>query len=114
MRSDWERLLDIKESIERIQKYAERGRSEFDNDELIRTWVLHHLFILGEACGSVSEGLKKGHTDIPWADIVSHRNVLVHRYFGIDLDLVWDVVERELPALKTKIDAILEELGGES
>ncbi len=49
MRDDRERLLDILEAIERIEKYTARGRSVFDEDELIQTWVLHHLQIIGEA-----------------------------------------------------------------
>lgn len=49
MRDDRERLLDILEAIERIEKYTARGRSVFDKDELIQTWVLHHLQIIGEA-----------------------------------------------------------------
>lgn len=49
MRDDRERLLDIVEAIERIEKYTVRGRTAFDEDELIQTWVLHHLQIIGEA-----------------------------------------------------------------
>ena len=54
MRSDRERLLDIQEAIERIEKYATRGREAFERDELIQTWILHHLQIIGEAARALS------------------------------------------------------------
>lgn len=57
MRDDRERLLDIQEAIERIQKYAERGRETFERDELIQTWILHNLQILGEAARAISADL---------------------------------------------------------
>ncbi len=108
MRSDLDWLLDVKEAIERICRYAARGRGEFENDELIQTWILHHLQIIGEACRSISQPFKDAHPGIPWAEIVGQRHVLVHHYFGVDLDIVWDVVERDLPDLQVKIGAILE------
>ena len=109
MRTDLERLADVREAIDRIEKYAMRGRHAFDHDELIQTWIVHHVQIIGEACGLVSEVFKASHPEIPWKKITGMRNVLVHHYFGIDEDLVWDAVERELPDLKKAIEASLEE-----
>ena len=109
MRTDLERLADVREAIERIEKYAMRGRHAFDHDELIQTWVVHHIEIIGEARSLVSEGFKASHPEIPWKKIVGMRNVLVHHYFGIDEDLVWDAVDRELPELKRAIEASLKE-----
>lgn len=59
MRDDRERLLDIQEAIERIEKYAVRGREAFERDELIQTWVLHHLQIIGEAVRALSPELTR-------------------------------------------------------
>lgn len=109
MRTDLERLADVREAIDRIEKYAIRGRHAFDHDELIQTWIVHHVQIIGEACGLVSEGFRASHPEIPWKKIIGMRNVLVHHYFGIDEDLVWDAVERELPGLKGAIEANLKE-----
>lgn len=83
MRDDHEFLLDIKEAIEQINKYTVRGQTSFENDELVQTWVLRHLQIIGEASRQLSEDFRKRHSDIPWSKMIGMRNILVHRYFGI-------------------------------
>jgi len=112
MRDDRERLLDIREAIERIEKYAVRGRTALEHDELIQTWVVYYLQIVGEAARSLSSRFRDEHPDIPWSQIIGMRNILAHRYFGIDVDIVWSVVARDLPDLKRKIESILEEPTG--
>jgi uncharacterized protein with HEPN domain len=107
MRDDRERLLDIQEAIAHIQKYAQRGRKEFENEELIQTWIIHYLLILGEAVAALSDSFKEEHSEIPWSKIVGMRNVLIHNYFGIDLDVVWLVIEDDLPELQRYIEALL-------
>ena len=107
MRRDRQRLEDILEAIERIEKYASGGRASFDRDELVQTWVLHHLQIIGEAARGLSDEIRSAHPDIPWAQIAAMRNILVHDYFGIDLEEVWTAVVRDLPQLKAKIAAAL-------
>jgi uncharacterized protein with HEPN domain len=107
LRDDSAYLQDILEAIELIEKYTTRGRQAFDGDELIQTWVVHHLQILGEATGKLSEQLRQTHTQVPWAVIKAMRNVLVHFYFGVDLEKVWDAVENHLPVLKAQVAAIL-------
>jgi uncharacterized protein with HEPN domain len=110
MRTDRERLEDVLEAIERIEKYAASGQKRFQTDELIQNWITHHLQIIGEACRALSPNFQKSHPDIPWAEIVGMRNILVHDYFGIDLVEVWEVVERDLPLLKPKIKTLLQSL----
>jgi len=107
MRDDGERLLDIQEAIERIQKYAERGREAFERDELIQTWILHNLQILGEAARAISADFKQQHPEVSWQQIAGMRNILVHDYFGIDVSIVWEVVERDLPILKQQVLVML-------
>ena len=107
MRDDRERLLDIREAIDRIEKYTVRGRTAFESDELLQTWVLHHLQVIGEASRGLSVGFKEQHPEVSWSKIIGMRNILIHDYFGIDADVVWSVVERELPALRRQVDAIL-------
>ena len=107
MRSDVERLKDIGEAVEAIEKYAAKGRDAFEKDELIQTWILHHLLILGEAAAKISDEFKEDHTEIPWLKVVGMRNILVHNYFGIDFDVVWGVVESDLPELKRLIGRIV-------
>lgn len=110
MRRERERLLDILEAIERIEKYAEEGKEAFESDELIQTWIVHHIEIIGEACRSLPDDFQASNTNVPWADIIGMRNILVHHYFGIDTDAVWAVVERDLPELKLNMQAILKKL----
>jgi uncharacterized protein with HEPN domain len=107
MRDDRERLLDIKEAMENVQKYASRGRDAFKNDELIQTWILHHIQILGEAAARLSDEFQERHPDIPWFKIIGMRNILVHDYFGIDIEAVWSVVENDLPVLYDQIRRLL-------
>ena len=109
MRDDDERLRDILEAIDRIDRYASRGRQAFDADELIQTWVLHHLQIVGEAVRAISTTTKESSDEVPWSKIIGMRNILVHNYFAIDKDLVWTVIENDLPALKNQISELLTE-----
>ena len=96
MRNDRERLLDIAEAIDRISKYAIRGREAFEKDELIQNWIVYHLQIIGEAAARVSDDFRSSCPDIPWSKIIGMRSILVHHYFGIDCDVVWSVVEKDL------------------
>ena len=109
MRDDRERLLDILEAIERIEKHAVRGREAFENEELIQNWIVHHLQIIGEAAARLSENFRKNHPDIAWKQIIGMRNILVHDYFGIDTDIVWSVVEKDIPTLKKILGTWLQE-----
>ena len=109
---DWrERLLDMLEAIERIERYAAKGRAEFEKDELIQTWVVHHLQIVGEAAAKLGREFHDQNPSIPWPQVVAMRNVLIHDYFGVDLEEVWRVVERDLPELKNKLEKVTNEVG---
>jgi len=108
MRDDRERLLDIREAIENVQKYAVRGKDAFSEDELIQTWILHHIQILGEAAARISDEFQEKHPEIPWFKIVGMRNILVHGYFKIDINAVWSVVDNDLPTLFNQIKRILD------
>jgi uncharacterized protein with HEPN domain len=107
MRDSFERLQDIQEAIARIVKYTGQGRETFDQSEPVQSLVILHLINIGEAVRSIPPDFKDQHPEIPWAQINRMRNILVHIYFGIDLDIVWSVVENDLPILKSSIDAIL-------
>ena len=107
MRDDRERLRDIKAAIEEIEKYSSKGHAAFAANELFQVWMLHFLRIIGEACRSLSEATREQYRDVPWKDIIGFRNLLVHQYFGIDLDMVWDIIRNDLPILKNQVEAIL-------
>jgi uncharacterized protein with HEPN domain len=107
LRDDKQRLLDILEAIERIERYSAIDRTEFDASELIQTWVVHNLQVIGEAAAQVSEEFRERHPDVPWRAIASMRNVIVHAYFRVDPDEVWSAMREDLPALRTRIRGIL-------
>ncbi|GAC1363944.1 MAG: hypothetical protein NVS2B12_10100 [Ktedonobacteraceae bacterium] len=66
MRETKERLRDIHEAIMRIEKYTQSGRTLFDHDELVQTWVIHHLEIIGEAARSIPQEYRRSHPEIAW------------------------------------------------
>ena len=107
MRNNHERLQDILDAIAQIEKYATQGKDSFEQNELVQVWIVHHLQIIGEAARSLSNTVQQQHTNIPWAEIIAFRNILVHEYFRINLNTVWRVVERDIPNLKTRIQDIL-------
>jgi uncharacterized protein with HEPN domain len=74
---------------------------------------VRNLEIIGEATKRISGSLKDAHPDISWKPIAGMRDKLIHDYFGINLQLVWDVVDRDLPALKLKVTQLLHSLGQE-
>ncbi|MBN1593672.1 MAG: DUF86 domain-containing protein [Candidatus Coatesbacteria bacterium] len=111
MISDFDRLRHILEAIERIEQYAIRGEEAFRENELIQNWMLRHLQIIGEAARALSTSFRDSHPEISWSGIIGMRHILVHDYFGIDLDIVWQAVNDRLPDLKRKISAILAETG---
>ena len=84
MRDDRQRLLDILDAVEKIEKYIKNGRDSFEKDELIQTWMIHHILILGEAVANLSKDFCESHHEIPWRQIIAMRNLLVHVYFNID------------------------------
>lgn len=110
MRNPRERLLDMLEAIGHIERYAVRGRQAFEQDELIQSWFVRHLQNIGEAAKALPPDVQAKAPDIPWSKIMGMRHILVHGYFNIDQDLVWDVVEHDLADLKGKINSILQKL----
>ena len=113
MRNDRERLLDIIEAIERIERHVRGGRVAFAGQELVQVWVIHNLEIVGEAARGVSEDLRRRRPDVRWREVVALRNVLAHGYFGIDVERVWATVEKDLPKLKEQIRSIVAEIPAE-
>lgn len=109
MRDSRERLLDITEAIDRINRYAVRGKAAFEQDELIQVWMVSHIQMIGEASRALSTELQASHPEVPWRAIVGMRNILVHHYFEVDLDAVWQVIRRDLPELRAAIGAMLDE-----
>lgn len=98
------------DAIAAIERHLDRDRASFEQDELLQVWFLRHLQILGEAARGLPEDVRALAPDIPWPNIVGMRNVLVHGYFEIDADIVWDTATRDVPALRPSLQRLLRDL----
>jgi len=107
LRDPTERLRAILEAIAAIERHMDCDKAAFEQDELRQTWFLRHLQIIGEAARALPAEIRALDVEIPWSKIIGMRNVLVHGYFGIDIDIVWEAVTRDVPALKPAILALL-------
>ena len=101
MNRDQERLEDILEYTRLIRRHTASGRSALD-DEVTQAAVTRWLEIIGEAAGAVSAELRVDYPEVPWRDLVGMRNILVHAYRRVNLNLVWRAVER-LPEIEAQI-----------
>ena len=108
MRDDRERLIDIQDAIERIGRYADRGREALDTDELVLAWMIYNVQIIGEACRGLSESFRSAHPEIPWISIIAMRNTMVHRYFAVDKDLLWEAIMNDVPRLMEQVRQLID------
>lgn len=100
-------IADIIESIEKIERYiAGLDRDAFLEDEKTVDSVVRNLEIIGEAANRLPESVTARHPEIEWRRVVGLRNRIVHDYFGLDLEIVWEILQRELPVLKERVTAI--------
>ncbi|KAF0220685.1 MAG: hypothetical protein FD174_1009 [Geobacteraceae bacterium] len=106
-RTDILYVRDIIESIEAILDYTRSITYEaFSTERMRYSAVIREFEIIGEAIGKLPENLKDEYPLVPWQDIKDFRNLLIHEYFGVDLEIVWNVVENDLPKLFEVIKAI--------
>lgn len=103
-------LRHILDAIEQIEEYVEGiGRHDLDKQPMLQDAVLRQLEIVGEASRQLSDAFHRKHDSIPWHAIIGMRNRIAHDYLGVDLDVVWEVVQYDLPDLKTSVQAILDD-----
>jgi uncharacterized protein with HEPN domain len=102
------RLLEIRDAIDRTQRHAADGRESFLASETIRDAVILTLAMIGEAARGLSQQLRDENQDVPWKEIIAFRNRVLHGYFSVDAEIVWEVVERDLPVLRQRIDSLLQ------
>lgn len=110
MRDPRERLRDMLEAIAAIERHSGCDKKAFENDELLQGWFVRHLQIIGEAASAVPAEVRSLAPELPWNKITGMRNVLVHGYFEVDTDIVWDAAMRDAPALKPGINKLLAKL----
>ncbi len=109
MRSDADRVSDILEAIGKIKDRTTNTLDEFLRDEMLQVWVIHHLQMIGEASRCLSESLRNRHPEVPWPQIIALRNILVHEYFGLNLEQVWIMVHKDVPKFEGQIQQIRSE-----
>ena len=102
--SDLVLLNHLRECIERVREYTGERRETFERSRMVQDAVVRNLQTLGESTQRLSTPLKATEPDIPWEEIAGFRNVLTHAYLQIDPEIVWSVVEHDLPELATAIE----------
>ena len=110
-RTDKEFLLDIQEAIRRIELYT-KGLNYQDFSQKIEAQdaVVRNLEIIGEAVKNISSNLKGKYKDIQWREIAGMRDKIIHFYFGVNWDIVWQTVKDKLPQLEEKVENIFREM----
>ncbi|MGD1902840.1 MAG: DUF86 domain-containing protein [Geitlerinemataceae cyanobacterium] len=85
------------------------SKSEFVDDPVLTRAIVRSLEVIGEATKNLPNSLKKQYPEIPWRQMAGMRDKLIHQYFGVDYDIVWDIVTEEIPALHARIRTIVEQ-----
>jgi uncharacterized protein with HEPN domain len=106
------RLQDMLESARKTVRFAQgKSRSDLDTDELLSLGLVRLIEIIGEAAKNVSEPTKLTHSEIPWRQIAATRDRLIHAYSYIDLDIIWDIVQNDMPSLISSLERALHAKG---
>ena len=110
-RRDWKLYIeDIVSSIEKIEEYNQNlDFHAFKENNLVIDAVVRNLEVIGEAAKNVPEEIKKKYSFIPWLQITGLRNKIIHAYFVVDLKIIWQIIQKDLPELKESIRKIIEE-----
>lgn len=106
--ADHRRLLHVRDYLDRIDAYTAEGRTAFDKDPRTQDAVLYCLTVIGEALGALSPESYALLESLPAHLPRGQRNVLVHEYWRVDLDIIWSTVVQDLPPLRADVDAALE------
>lgn len=100
-------ISHILESIEKIEEFTKSvSKEDFLKSVQMQDAVIRRLEIIGEAAKNVPNEFRKKHADIPWSEMARTRDKLIHGYFGVDLDLTWDITRRDLPDLKNRLSRL--------
>ena len=109
MKSDLLYITDIAERIRRVTASSADGRGTFISSVEKQDAILHNLQLLGQSVKNISEDLKMRYLEVPWREIAAFRNVVVHDYLGVDLEIVWRIVTERIPELQVQVERILYE-----
>ncbi len=102
-------LEDILESVNSIQRYADTlSYEELTRDKMRVDAIIRNFEIIGEAAGKIPQEVREKYPTLEWRKISDFRNILVHEYFQIDLEILWDIIKNKIPELKSQIESIIE------
>jgi len=102
-------IEDALEAISKIEKYVEGySYADFACDEKTVDAVLMKFAVLGEAIKHIPEEVRRRYPDVPWKKMAGMRDKLVHEYFGVQLDVIWETIKRDLPAAKLMLETVLQ------
>ena len=111
-RTDKQFLLDIIDAIESVDEFLlDQTKAEFENNYMLQSAVIRQFEIIGEAAGKLSRGLTTSHREIDWHKVTGMRHKMIHDYFEVSIDVVWNTIQEDLPILIRQIKKILEEEG---
>lgn len=104
-------IMDILESIERIESYTKnKTENEFFDNYEKQDAIMKRLEVIGEAVKHIPKEFKEKHSKIPWKDISGMRDKLIHEYFGVVMERVWDTAKNDIPKFKNQISELLKNL----
>ena len=105
-------IEDILKAIDKIERYCSKIKSfeEFIAQEMVVDAVLRNLEVIGEAAANIPEDIRQKHPEIPWKRVVGLRNIIIHEYFGVDLEIIWTIINTQLLELKKVLNKINDDL----
>jgi len=104
-------IYNIMDSIENIESFLkEISKESFFKDGLRQSAVIRQLEVIGEATKNIPDSFRKKYPEIPWKKIVGLRDIIIHTYFEIDLDITWEIIKKDLPLLKKQVQNIKKDL----
>lgn len=104
-------LKHILDSISAIEHFSKKiTKSELDSNRLKRSAIVREIEIIGEAVKNISQNLKNKQQEIKWKEIAGTRDIMIHHYFGVDINIIFDIIKKDLPKLKKQIQKILKSL----
>lgn len=104
------RLQHMADACTELLSFMEgKSKDDLNSDRKLVLSIIKEIEIIGEAANKISGEIKKAHTEIPWTEIVTMRNRLIHTYFDVDLDVVWSTAIEDIPRLLSQIEKLLQD-----